>query len=213
MSLRLLYAAVKGEFAQAMLKMREPMAIAAMGAMREAAQSVKQGGRATIAAAGFSRKWQNAFRVNLYPERGVSIDPAIFAYHKIPYAGVFETGAVIKGNPMLWLPLDKTPAKIGGKRFTPRNYVAQIGPLRATRSKRGNPILLGKIQGGVRGPGKITLAKLRAGQQGGPRSVWVPLFVGVPLVKIRRHFDLAAVFRKARSEIPADYFKHLPASY
>lgn len=211
--LRLIYAAVKGDFEKAILKMRQPIMVAAMGAMRECGETVKKDGRANIAAAGFSKKWQNAFRVNVYPTRGASLDPAVFAYHKIPYAGVFEHGAQIKGNPLLWLPLDNTPAKIGGKRFTPATYIAQIGPLRAARSKRGTPLLLGKIRGGVRGPGKITVAKLRAGQSGGARVQWVPLFVGVPLVNIRRHFDLAGVFKKASAQIPADYFKHLPADY
>jgi len=66
----------------------------------------RSSGDAGIAAGGLSRKWQNALRVNIYPPQGDSMHPAAFVYHKIRYAGVFEDGAVIGGQPLLWLPLE-----------------------------------------------------------------------------------------------------------
>ena len=35
--------------------------------------------------------------------------PAAFIFDKIRYAGVFEEGAVIRGQPFLWLPLAGVP--------------------------------------------------------------------------------------------------------
>ena len=76
--------------------MQRPIARAAT-AVREAGAIVERNGRASIAAAGFSRKWQNALRVNIYPPQGDSMRPAAFIFHKIRYPGVFDEGAVIHG--------------------------------------------------------------------------------------------------------------------
>jgi len=85
--LRLVYSAVKGEWAEAMRQKYLPVAMAATQAVGDVALQVKTQGRSAIAAAGFSRRWQNALRVNVYPEKGrVSVDAAAFIYHKIPYA-------------------------------------------------------------------------------------------------------------------------------
>ena len=47
--------------------------------------------------------------------------PAAFIYHKIRYAGVFEEGAVIGGQPLLWLPLPTVPLR-RGRPMTPSQY-------------------------------------------------------------------------------------------
>src|SRR3954453_19221142 len=94
-------------------EIERPLAKAATAAVREAGEIAKRDGRASIAAAGFSRKWQNALRVNIYPLQGDSLRPAAFIFHKIRYAGVFEQGAVIAGQPFLWLPLPTVPLRRG----------------------------------------------------------------------------------------------------
>jgi Family of unknown function (DUF6441) len=81
-------------------EIQRPIAKAATPAIREAGEIAKQNGRASIAAAGFSRKWQK--RVNIYPPQGDSLRPAAFIFHKIRYASVFEEGAVIGGQPLLF---------------------------------------------------------------------------------------------------------------
>jgi hypothetical protein len=101
---------------------------AATAAIREAGEIAKRDGRASIAAAGFSRKWQNALRVNFYPPQGDSMRPAAFIFHKIRYAGVFEEGVVIGGQPLLWLPLPNVPLR-RGQPMTPSQYARSIGPL------------------------------------------------------------------------------------
>src|SRR5207253_846581 len=101
MHLRLILSDVAAGFVDTIVKeLQRPIAKAATAAVREAGEIAKRNGRASIAAAGFSRKWQNALRVNVYPPQGDSMRPAAFLFHKIRYAGVFEEGAVIGGKPL-----------------------------------------------------------------------------------------------------------------
>src|SRR3954470_15419731 len=114
MSVRFTLSDVAQGFVETIVKeIQRPIAKAATAAVREAGDIAKRNGRANIAAAGFSRKWQNALRVNVYPQHGDSLRPAAFIYHKIRYAGVFEEGAVIRGQPLLWLPLPTVPIRRG----------------------------------------------------------------------------------------------------
>ena len=65
--MRLTLSAVAGGFFRAMTEGERPIARAATAAVREAAELAKRGGRASIAGAGFSRKWQNALQAKVYP--------------------------------------------------------------------------------------------------------------------------------------------------
>jgi hypothetical protein len=121
-------------------ELQRPIAKAATAAVREAGEIAKRNGHASIAAAGFSRKWQNALRVNVYPPLGDSMRPAAFLFHKIRYAGVFEEGAVIGGQPLLWLPLPTVPLR-RGRPMTPSQYGRSVGPL-VSVEQPGRPPLL-----------------------------------------------------------------------
>jgi hypothetical protein len=133
MSLRFALSEAAKAFVEGVVKeVQRPIAKAATAAVREAGDIAKRVGRASIAASGFSRKWQNALRVNIYPPQGYSLRPAAFIYHKIHYAGVFEEGAVIGGQPLLWLPLPTVPLR-RGRPLTPSAicafcWSARIGP-------------------------------------------------------------------------------------
>ena len=191
------------------------MAIAATGAVRDAGAEVKTGARANIAAAGFGVRWQNTLRVNLYPSSGVSMGPAAYMYHKIPYAGVFEQGASIAGDPLLWLPLPGVPQSMLGVHMSPANYTRLIGPLHTIFVAGKPPMLAGWIQGGVRGVGVITVRKLRSGAWASKRGtknpglVSVPLFIGLDSVTIGKKFDLQGVADKARAGLVEGYFRNL----
>jgi hypothetical protein len=210
----------KRELAEAFASMKDPIAAAGSGAISEAGDIVKREGRADIAAAGFSRKWQNAFRVNVYPKRPkVSINAAALAFHKIGYAGVFEEGATIPGKPLLWLPLKSTPKRVGGKRATPAQYVRTVGPLFSINRPGKNPLLAGQIalsrrgqkRGGTGRPqagSKVTLSALRRGAGGAPSRL-VPLFVGLRSVDIRDRFSIREIVERAAARLAALYVKHL----
>ena len=221
MTLRLVYAAATGQFDAAVADIQKKVATAATGAIRDAVTKGKIEARAAIASAGFSTRWQNAFRANVYPARGVSLSPAGFFYHRIPYAGVFEDGATIAGDPLLWLPLPGVPQSMLGVHMSPANYVRLIGPLHTIFIAGKPPMLAGWILGSARsGVGKITVGKLRAGsatefnRRGGTGAplanlISVPLFIGLSSVTIGKKFNLKAVFDRAQAGLGAGYFRNL----
>src|SRR3974390_1830247 len=98
-----------GDFTKAQLISEQKIARAATGAVNEAAELGKKAARASIAAGGFSSRWQNALRSKAFPAQSVSLRPAAFIWHKITYAEVFEEGKTIQGQPMLWVRLSKKP--------------------------------------------------------------------------------------------------------
>ncbi len=208
----------KGAFLAAFMAAEQPIAEAATRAVTQAAEEAKTGARATIAAAGFGRKWQNALRADVYPRgRETSIDAAAHIYHRIPYAWVFDEGATIRGNPMLWIPLSHAPQKIGRFRATPERYTRLIGPLQYMRQPGGPPLLAAKI-GMTRARAKteklpkISLAAAKKGVKGGgKRRVIrsVPMFIGISTVQLRRRFEITRIVRAAATRLGALYFKHL----
>jgi hypothetical protein len=216
MPFRFVASALKGNLREAFRGFYAPISKAATLAMRETEAEVKTGARNAIAAAGFGRKWQNAFRTNFFPKRGFSASPAILAYHRIIYAGVFERGVVIGGHPLLWIPISGTPARIGSKKFTPKNYQELIGPLHFINVPGKAPMLAGYVAA-KRAPKRISVAKLRqghaakAGKGDGVVYRSIPLFVGVSQVKLSAKFHLQDVFSKASANIAPRYAKFIKA--
>lgn len=221
MALRLIWAATTGQWSAAIEGMQFPIASAATGAMRQTVERAKLDGRRAIAAAGFSAKWQNALQAKHYPATGISLSPAGYLFHKIPYAGVFEDGARIAGSPYLWVPLPGIPARIGAKAMTPKNFNALIGPLHSIVVAGKPPMLGAYVQAGAR-VGKVTIGKLRSGSAlgrlgvrsrkggfGGKGVVSLPIFVGVSAVTLRARFHLRAVFKQAGAGLGASYLQNL----
>lgn len=211
MTLRLSFSALKGQFQKGVAAMQRPIAEAATGAIREAADIAKVEGRASIAAAGFGRKWQNALRADAFPKKGkVSMRPAALVHHKIPYAGVFENGATISGKPKLWLPISgNLPVARRGAKMTPKRYIAEIGPLQSIKVPGKKPLLVAKADRGKRGKAKVTLAALRRGARGQGNVGSVPLFVGIDAVSIGRKFGVIAAVRRVVGRLGELYLKHL----
>ena len=195
---------------------------AAMAAIHQAGSALKTEGRANISAAGFSYKWQNTWKVKVYPETGASIDAAAFGYHKIPYSLVFENGARIRASGgLLWLPLPTVPKDGRRAHFTARRLagagvklfsITRPGkaPLLATNiraTQRDADTLLATNRGRKSAAGRLmTLAKLRKGTTGKRGVVsTVPLFVGVDSVSVRKRFDLAGVANKIAARVPNWY--------
>jgi hypothetical protein len=220
-SFRFVVSAVKGEFPAAMQRAQDAIAKAATLAIRDTGALLKTEGRQNIAAAGFGAKWQNTWRVNIYPSSGNSLSPAAYAFHKIPYSGIFERGGQIAGKPFLWIPLPAAPLRIGGRRTTPRIYTQSIGPLHLIKRTGKPPLLAAFVVGNRPTTGRVSVAKLRSGARARRRNdaraafgrkeqglVSLPLFVGVPSVNMRARFNLHSVFEKARAGLGAAYLKH-----
>ena len=198
----------------------DKMVKAAQEALTATAQMILTQGRAEIAGAGFSARWQKGLVVDI--NRGRGIDGSLHAHHKIGYATVFETGTTIVGKPLLWLPLPTVPDSIGSKPMTPKQFVANIGPLFTMRTGHGGPPLLGGYMQGLAGS-NITIAKLRRGSalhrlgvrgRGGQSRaskglVLTPLFFGVTSVTLRKRWNVEQVYADAQQQISRDFLKRL----
>lgn len=96
------------------------------------AVDLKRQGDADIAGAGnFGSRWTSAFNVQSRREDfGVTIE---MSFRGIPYAMIHETGGVIHGKPLLWIPLS----------FAHVNVPARAYPGRLFRVNRagGRPLL------------------------------------------------------------------------
>lgn len=218
--LRMIFTAATGQYQAFVADLHKRLATAATDAMKEAGAIIKRDGRANIAAAGFSQRWQNAFRVNIYPDRGrtVSTHAALLAYHKIPYAGIFESGGTITGNPLLWLPLPNVPTSLRGRHMTPANYIRMIGPLHAIYRPGRVPLLAGYMPASSgAAAGKITIGKLAAGanaarhqRPGAPavKLVSVPLFYGLSQVTLKKRLGLIPIFNRVEGQLGALYLKN-----
>jgi hypothetical protein len=220
MNLGLVYSVVTGQFAAAVRAMQKPIATAATGAIKDLAQEIIDKGRSNIAAAGFSTRWQKGLVVVVTPKSGVAIDCEAHVFHRRGFATVFETGAMIGGKPLLWLPLPTLPDHIGGQMMTPRNFVRRIGPL-FTLKAPGKPPMLGGYMQGLAGS-KVTIANLRRGGQlaklgvrsrpgayGSRGVVLTPVFVGVSQVTLRKRWDLTGVYAQAEHNLAANYLRRI----
>lgn len=199
---------VTGSFEEAADESYNVVARAATAAMDDVAAILKNEGRASIAAAGFGSRWQNTWKTQRYPKRGVSVNAAVYGRHKIGYSNVFEEGAVIKGRPFLWLPTDAARGRVGrrGKKITPALLAKQI-PLRFARGKGGQPMLVGELVK-TRRPRRRKGSTFRF-SAGSSTSTSVVLFVGLPLVTIPKKFNISAITEGLRSRLGALYFSHL----
>ena len=215
--LKFVYRAVRGEFEEAMAENIRPISEAGTAAMREFAENAKQAGRRNIAAAGFSRRWQNTLRSEVFPKRGrTSANAAAWVYHRSPYAAVFEEGAQIRGRPLMWVPIGRTAKLMRRTKMTPRNFRMSIGPLASMRNTR-KPLLGAKLavtKGDARSgpPYKVTLSALKRGAKGQPGAgglVTVPVFAGVRGVNVPSKFEIRRTIEREAAKLPDLYLKNL----
>ena len=192
--MRLRYSYKHGAFAEAMGDLYRPVAEAGSAAITEAATGAKIEGRDAIDRAGFSKRWQNAFRAIVYPGRGkVSANAAALIYHKIPYAAI---------------------------RRSPERFRKSIGPLTYVE-RQGKPPLL--VAPAMLGPAQAKKARpqpsvraLRRGAAGfhgarGRPTVerMVPVFVGKRSVDIPKKFALLKIIDRWADRLADLYVKHL----
>jgi hypothetical protein len=99
-----------------------------------AASMIEEQGKADIAAAGFGGLWTDGLSVEV---DGTLANMRISMYHAIPFAGTFEDGGTIQGNPLLWLPISGTDAE----NTQAKDYQH---PLFSVQRRDGKPLLLSK---------------------------------------------------------------------
>ena len=211
--LRFSYFSVLGQFSKAMDEIQEPIKEAGTAAIRQVGEIGKLKGRASIASAGFSKRWQNATRANTYPKNRASLGAATQLYHAVPYAEVFELGATIRGKPKLWIPLSSTPKVSANKKLSPKSFQSAFGPLFALKAG-SKTLLAAKLSvtaaAAKRGPPyKVTKSALKRGAIGEGIVRSVPVFVGVDSVSIAKRFELLRAFGDAADQLPALYVQNL----
>lgn len=97
------------KFKQNLAGLHDRFAEALKAAVNMAASMMKAQGDADIASAGnFGSRWTGGLHVDV---TGAVGNMRISMTHEVPYAGIFETGGVIKGNPFLWIPISGTDAE------------------------------------------------------------------------------------------------------
>jgi hypothetical protein len=154
---------------------------ASRGAIQDTADEMVKQGRANIAAAGFPvEKWQLGLKSKFYPNEG--LDAAAIVYHKINFAGVFETGVTIAGNPLLWVKIrENLPRDV----HSPKQY--------------HRPMV------SVNVPGKAPLLFDKFDRARGP------LFVGVRSVTLGKRFDLYRIFERVAEQMQKFYDQRFKA--
>lgn len=189
------------------------MAKAATLGMRDVGKEAIKKGRDSIAAAGFSSKFQSTLKVINKPASGYVLNPSAYVHTTINYADVFETGKTITGSPFLWLPLPSVPPIGGRPHMTPKQYIRNVGPLVTMRRPNGLPMLGAVVKGLTKAQpfGRFaTRARLRKGVGGkGATTQTVPLFVAVPSISIPKKFDVRGAVDEAFREFQDLYIQHL----
>jgi hypothetical protein len=208
MSARIRYSAPPGIFEKAFLADSQMVVEAAHDAIAMAGDIVKREAQNDIAASGFGQGFVNAMRVDIYPRGRKSINASAHIYHKIPYAGVFEEGATIRGKPRLWLTVPSAPQTIGQKPMTPALFRKRIGVLNFVKRAGKRPLLFARVKAKKGGdPGTITVPRLRAAQRPGSKGpfVAVPIFVALDSVTVRKRLHITGIVRAARDRLSQLY--------
>ena len=182
-------------FRAAVVAANKEVAEAATRTMDITAKNITNRGRKDIARAGFGNKWQRTWRAIRYPEKTkLSVEPAVYARHKIDYAGVFEYGITIKGKPFLYVPTKDAPKKIGRFKTTPRRFVQKFPTFKLSSVGRftgtTKPLLVAPYR---RGRGKLKKGEQRV------------LFVGIRRATNKKKFNLTRIVDQARRIIPRLY--------
>jgi len=106
------------EWTRALREKQRPVAEAAVAALRETAANAVQEGRRNIAGAGpnFGGKWVSGLQYLTKDAREggeASLQASAVIFHRYGIAGVFETGATIRGKPLLWIPTTRGAPSAG----------------------------------------------------------------------------------------------------
>ena len=166
---------------------QQPVAVAAEAALRDVAAQSVQDGRKDIAAAGpgFSHaQWLSGLQYRTFDDRAggqATLSGKAVIFHKYGIAGVFESGATIKGAPLLWIPTQKGLARLGGAR-------------RPSRS--GKKLTFATVRG--------TPMAFDAADKARDRK---PLYIGLPSVSIPKKFHIVDIVKKHAARLGEAFLK------
>lgn len=145
--------------------------------MQDASKEILRKGRADMKRGGNfgSSRWQSGLKA---PVRLLTSGFRVDVFHKVPYFHVFEYGAVIKGKPLLWIPLSFAR---DAKGVMARDFPG--GLFRVDRSGSKAPLLLSIADG-------------------------EPKYFGKESVKIPQKFHIREIARKVANKLRQIYSKN-----
>jgi hypothetical protein len=154
------------------------MAKASRAAMNEARDVTRKEGIADIRAGGnFGSRWIKSLNTNVEPARVQTIDLVLRVFHTISYANIFEYGGIIKGKPLLWIPLSFTKIKMRA-----RDWANRYGGLFRVDRVGKAPLLL----------------SIRTGK---------PMYFGKESVRQKRRFHMRRIVREQAKKLGTYYRK------
>lgn len=124
---------IQAELDAANAKIQRRIDKALTAATEQLAENILQEGRRDISGAGnFGTRWTQGFT---YDIQGTGAARALTFHQAVPYWRVFQYGAVIRGKPLLWIPLSNTGIKVRARDFPGRLF-------RVDRRGGGPPLLM-----------------------------------------------------------------------
>lgn len=220
-----LRAAIQGNLKELMEKELQAAGRGVVNALREAGTTLKEKLRAQVQEAGLGRRLGNAWRSEVYPNQ--VLDAASLVYSKaVKLHEVFNEGVAIQaanGKKYLAIPVrsrNKRVEGLAGTKVKVRNRAELHSGLKFIPGRNGkNPVLVREI-GRKYGPiynrrrfGPLPLTALtgrkrrKSGRGPYPRKFRVE-FILVPLVYLRKRFDIEAPARAVQSRLDELIMKH-----
>lgn len=202
---QIIYDAAIGTFQKNLDDSYNVMLKASSAAVRDAGSATQKAVKANLAAGGFPSRWQNTVKATYRP---AGTPTSVHIYSTINFLSVFQNGARISGKPYLWLPLPDIPQKVGSSPMRPALFIAKYGPLKSARHS-SVPLLLGQIAVPDSGRiGKKTIAKFRRAR-GAKNVAWVPVFVGISTVQLRKRLNYTAILRAGQQFLLERYNEYV----
>lgn len=131
----------------------ERVSRAAVATAKEAARLIEKRGRADIRTAGkFGKRWTDGLHAVPEVEHSEDAGLRIKVTHDVPYASIFVYGGIIKGKPLLWIPLSFATDALGKRA---RDYPG--GLFRVDRKGGKAPLLLSVKDGEPKYFGKASV--------------------------------------------------------
>jgi len=210
-----LEAAITGNLHKFMQKQSEAAETAVTNGVREITEHVKQDLRQEVTAAGLGQKLAMAWRSQLYPKGGKSVETAGWVWTKAPkLIDAFNRGTMIRSKKGIFLaiPTSAAPKRgIGGKRINPSNFPEpSLGKLRFVY-RRGAPSLLVvdnlRARTGKRGGfARASESALRTGRG----LSTVVMFILLPQVMLKKRLNTQVIAQRWQLELPDAVLRNWP---
>jgi len=172
--------------------------------------------RGSVQRAGLGARLANTWRGNIYPERGLSDDPALVLFSKAPEIIKAHEGETIhaKAGSLLAIPIPGSPAEdfkvqkgtkveYARRKFGDRLFV--IPPV------AGRPAILAIEGGAISATGKLSARKKLKSGQYGKGAATIFLFWLVPEVTLGARLDVDADFAAIGRMLASEFEKVLGA--